>query len=151
MDLLHIFADVLFIILALIAFPSFSDILHVGTHIDRAPLSIEIQPPTPSGDTPMPSPMPSPMPAMVVRPDHSHKRKSVSFSLSSMDQVMASAKVSDKRPPTPWVARRAQTPSEDEEEDEIELPRTPIRRHSEDVVDPMGVKKAWLRGGEVPA
>jgi hypothetical protein len=151
MDLLHIFADVLSIILALIAFPSFSDILRVGTHIDRAPLNIEIQPPTPSGDTPMPSPMPSPMPAMVSRPTHGHKRKSVSFSLSSMDQVMASAKVTDKRPPTPWVARRAPSPSDDEDEDMVELPKTPFRRHSDDVVDPMGVKKSWLRGGEMPA
>lgn len=86
-----------------------------------------------------------------------HKRKSVSFSLSAIDDVLPSqASPNKRRPPTPFV-RRPKSPSPSLSSANSQ-PGTPIpvvvgvtgegmaedMTHRKDVEDAMGVKKKWL-------
>ncbi|KAL7424982.1 hypothetical protein Q5752_000669 [Cryptotrichosporon argae] len=75
------------------------------------------------------------------RPSASHKRKSVSFSLSSMDDMLPPATPTPhRRPPTPFVAH---VPPPSPDPAAPSLPATPMA-HSKQSEDPMGVQKMWL-------
>jgi hypothetical protein len=80
-----------------------------------------------------------------------HGRKSVSFSLSSMDELMAKRESKEirKRPPTPFNRSYLDHgPIEDGDGDEDPVPRLPRAveqmRARPDARDAMGVKKGWL-------
>ncbi|RSH93412.1 hypothetical protein EHS25_007768 [Saitozyma podzolica] len=106
--------------------------------------------------SPLTSPLPV-IPQITITPDRpklghgfGHKRKSVSFSLSSMDEIVPHTH--QKRPPTPYV-RGPASPSEKALLEQTSpltssspgssVPGTPLA-HSAHVMDPMGVQKKWL-------
>ena len=165
----HISLDVLFFILALLILPSTRYLVPPpGTEpiSPRPPTSGRyLAVPGHSGrSTPAASPLPSPsfaslaVPSITFTPDRpahrpSHKRKSVSFSISSIDNLpveIGNMQAHRKRPPTPFIAaqpspagsissRASPAPS---------LPGSPMEMdqlsHSRAVIDPMGVQKSWL-------
>jgi hypothetical protein len=170
--------DILFMLLALLAvrhtLPSHEQINstdppstprgHKFSHLSsRSP---DIHSPTPisphspfgRGATSLLSPRPSrdslAVPQITLTPElrgatrPKHGRKSVSFSLSSMDELMAKREViSKKRPPTPF-ARSYHGKLEEQEDEEPPVPALPRAveqtRQSADGRDAMGVKKGWL-------
>ncbi|RXK35323.1 hypothetical protein M231_07426 [Tremella mesenterica] len=146
MDLLSTLFDVLFLLGAIYFFPR---------NLPNTPAPIQIIPsPLPSAHSSLPSPLPSPRPMATLevpkitfsqeglKKREKRKSKSVSFSISSLDEIINDGeKNKGKRPPTPWV-RGPVSPSAREES----VPGTPLTplSHSYEAVDPMGVKKGWL-------
>ena len=178
MDLLTVSLDVLFLILALMVLPSTNLLLPPSapptpTTWSHPKAGTEARSPAPT--SPLPSPFlavpgsahsapssapSSPAPAMAVpaititpdrpaqRPSHSHKRKSVSFSISSLDDLRlpdALGGKNKKRPPTPFVSGPVSPAGATDASPAPSVPATPVvMGHNLAVVDPMGVKKAWL-------
>ncbi|KAK1923508.1 hypothetical protein DB88DRAFT_300833 [Papiliotrema laurentii] len=127
-----------------------------------------LSPPVPSGhSTPSQSPLVSPtpstlaVPCITLTPEHStatnrpshrpaHQRKSVSFSLSSMDELQPKqSEQNRKRPPTPFVSGpvspAASNIASNEASPAPSMPGTPAdMSHNLHTVDPMGVQKSWL-------
>jgi hypothetical protein len=169
MDLWSTLLDLSFLALALVHFHfRFAQRTNIDPHQNQhAPLSAGI-PHTPlsaaTGHSAAGSPLTSPLPVIpqiTITPDRpklghgfGHKRKSVSFSLSSMDEIVSHTH--QKRPPTPYV-RGPASPSEKALLEQTSpsaspltspspgssLPGTPLG-HSVHVMDPMGVQKKWL-------
>ena len=82
------------------------------------------------------------MPTIRITPERpSHKRKTVSFSLSSADEVVNGMLIKQRRPPTPFVSGPV-SPGQEKVED-VGAPDTPlVSNHM--AIDPMGVQKGWL-------
>jgi len=137
MDVFTAILDILFLLIAIAFFPAAKDFASTD-HL--TPPSFDITNPSPA-NSPLASPVAVPL--ITVTPDRpSHKRKSVSFSLSSMDDLdPAHLSHQPKRPPTPYVSGPA-SPSEGKVGDGS-VPPTPVM-HGKMVVDPMGVQKGWL-------
>ena len=166
MDLFLKSLDLFFLLVTLAMIPAAHWIKpHFGPH--RAPRPSPISPflnvrsahSTPTG-TPLASPKPSahlevPQIRIVPERPRGHKRKSVSFSLSSMDELHHGTVTSvehKKRPPTPYVVGPSSpgkvTEEPEESGDSLEggIPNgaaTPLA-HSKNAIDPMGVAKKWL-------
>ena len=135
--------DFFFLFLALAFFPGAH--MFTNSNSNSPPSGTEVPPQVPSAPhTPIPSPA---VPAITITPDRpssenrpAHSRKSVSFSLTSLDDLDAHAH-RPRRPPTPFVSssRRGDvTPSP-----APSVPATPMV-HSHQAVDPMGAQKDWL-------
>lgn len=139
---------------------------HQFTHLSSTPSSPAILSPTPHsphspfgrGATSLLSPIPKrdslAVPQITLTPElrgatrPKHGRKSVSFSLSSMDELIAKKEInSKKRPPTPF-ARSYHGKMEEYEEGGVPLPALPRAveqiKHNAEGRDAMGVKKGWL-------
>lgn len=139
MDVLTAILDVLFLFIAIAFFPS-------SGYFSPPPGAVHPLSPPPSASAHTP-PLVSPVavPLITVTPERpSHKRKNVSFSLTSMDDLEPEpVKSKPRRPPTPYVSGPV-SPSEGKGKAEMpSLPTTPIE-HSRLAVDPMGIQKAWL-------
>lgn len=138
---------------------------HKFAHLSSTPSSPAILSPTPHsphspfgrGATSLLSPIPKrdslAVPQITLTPElrgatrPKHGRKSVSFSLSSMDELIAKKEVnSKKRPPTPFA--RSYYGKMEEIEGDVPLPALPRAveqiRHNAEGRDAMGVKKGWL-------
>ncbi|GFZ50011.1 hypothetical protein JCM24511_07764 [Saitozyma sp. JCM 24511] len=163
MDLCSTLLDLSFLAPALVLFPRFAQQTTLDPHQNQhAPPSAGL-PHTPlsaaTGHSAAGSPLtsPLPIPQITITPDRpklghgfGHKRKSVSFSLSSMDEIVPHTH--QKRPPTPYV-RGPASPSEKAMLEQTSpltssspgssSPGTPLG-HSAHVMDPMGVQKKWL-------
>ena len=96
------------------------------------------------------------VPTITITPDRNllrpgHKRKSVSFSLTSIDDLNIDNPNNNnarKRPPTPFVSGPV-SPSQriaEEESPAPSMPGTPATSlfHNVQAIDPMGVQKKWL-------
>ena len=139
---------------------------HKFNHLPSTPSSPALHTPTPHsphspfgrGATSLLSPTPKrdslAVPQITLTPElrgatrPKHGRKSVSFSLSSMDDLQAKREiVSKKRPPTPF-ARSYHGKMEEVDIGAVPVPALPKAveqiRHSAEGRDAMGVKKGWL-------
>ena len=160
MDLFSSSLDIFFLVLAVAMIPA--------SHWLQLPERINLPPPSPCSpfsavrsyhSTPSSTPIESTkhsahlvVPHISVTPvrPKGHKRKSVSFSLSSAAELhgKVAAAGGNKRPHTPYVIGPS-SPGKMEEEDEgsnagdVSGPATPLL-HSRHAVDPMGVEKNWL-------
>ncbi|KAL0250016.1 hypothetical protein I308_103319 [Cryptococcus tetragattii IND107] len=185
MDPWSISIDTLFLILTLLLIPSISRTpqLNVTPPDDLliSPPAIPLSPITPASPSSSHLSVPgvdmsSMIPGITFTPDapeiyprhrrssfgsltkrFGHKRKSVNFSLSAIDDVLPSqASPNKRRPPTPFVKRpKSPSPSLSSANSQ---PGTPIpmvagvtgevmaedMKHRKDVEDAMGVKKKWL-------
>lgn len=162
---LQISLDVLFLILALLVLPSCR---FLPAHDDVPPPSADtprflVVPTQSTHSTPADSPHPSPgfvslaVPSITLTPDRpdlpnpsvrpSHKRKSVSFSISSIDGLQPDSRIEHrKRPPTPYIAAPI-SPGSILHRSGTSMPGSPTElSHSRGVIDPMGVQKSWLMG-----
>lgn len=90
------------------------------------------------------------VPSITVTPDHiahpRQKRKSVSFSISSLDDVIPrrdQGEASKRRPPTPFVSGPVSPSQWSDGSPDASAPGTPLTQNVE-MVDPMGVQKKWL-------
>ncbi|KAK4689414.1 hypothetical protein P7C73_g687, partial [Tremellales sp. Uapishka_1] len=142
MDIFAISLDVFFLLLAVAFFPRIQTLTAHST------------PPTPIPTPPTESPMPSAglvIPSITITPDiehrPSHKRKSVSFSLSSVEDFGIHLH-KQRRPPTPFVSGPVSPSASASEVEGVSAlgalsPGMPMM-HSHQAEDPMGVKKGWL-------
>ena len=168
LDSLPVSLDFIFLILTLLFFPLAAKVVPYLPDARRPPRhSIEIgafSPPPSPLYSPIPTICISPSPDLLtvprpniatrpalisaasagvvalkpVRPTHG-KRKSVSFSLSSMDEIEKSEERT-KRPPTPFIDPGDPSP-------EVSPAASPLPEamyHNLECVDTMGVKKEWL-------
>ena len=169
------FLDSLFVILAFLIIPLTWYTAPEITHTTSSqPQFLSVHSPS-AHNTPVGSPMTSPKlsemmiptitltpdrfePVRGARPSHgsAHKRKSVSFSLSSMDEVNPpNIHANKKRPPTPFVKGPASPNVAASKESSANaspassapaspVPPIPVLGHNTQIVDSMGVKKQWL-------
>lgn len=153
MDILTAILDILFLLIAIAFFPSahfFADPSAVVDPIDPTPPvdNSDARAKPSSQSTPATSPLCSPVPPYLSVPTiriiperPSHKRKTVSFSVTSTDEVVNGILIKQRRPPTPFVSGPV-SPGQEKVED-VRTPETPMVP-SHMAVDPMGVQKGWL-------
>ncbi|ORX37824.1 hypothetical protein BD324DRAFT_401837 [Kockovaella imperatae] len=165
MDLFASSIDVFFLLLTLALIPASQWMTESHQPLDHGPphtpLSSSFLKVRSTQSTPTASPLASPKPSsdllqvpeirLVPERPKGHKRKSVSFSLSSMEELhQSSAGGMDpkKRPPTPYVLGPSSPGkiNDDDNQPGDGLPHGPMSplAHSKHVVDPMGVEKKWL-------
>ena len=144
--------DLMFLLLALALIPA-SKYLPTPPRDVQEPLTSPFLrvPGRSTQSTPSGTPVPSSgfnldIPRIAItppRPGLSHKRKSVSFSLSHMDELHQ--KGGRRRPPTPFVIAPASPYKPSPEPSPAQLiPASPALVQSKHSTDSMGVEKSWL-------
>jgi hypothetical protein len=145
MDLFTVILDLtfLFLTIALIPYAQNAQIAsQTPSHLNIAtsPHSTPISSPAP---TPRVGSHTLPIPSITITPSHrpSNKRKSVSFSITSLDEIKLPIG-KPHRPPTPFVMGPS-SPEFATEVMSVAMPLTPLE-NCKTVVDSMGVQKGWL-------
>ena len=147
MDILTASLDLLLLLVAIAYFPTAQ---YYTTHPPgadhvrpRSPLQVHSSPYSTPGTSPLASPIA--LPVITVTPEYkrpSHKRKNVSFSLTSISDLEPEHGAhKPKRPPTPYVS--GPVSPRDGQGGDLSDPATPMMVNRA-VVDSMGVQKGWL-------